>query len=134
MQRSFSRELSSLEALFDFMDEAATRYRMDEDTKFASRLAAEEIFTNMVKYGGGEGTVSLSVDVRDRRLHMEFVHPGAVHFDVTASRDVDVDQPITNRAPGGIGLFLVRRLMDDLSYEYAQGVARVTLTRQLGGS
>jgi anti-sigma regulatory factor (Ser/Thr protein kinase) len=133
MQRSFSRELGSLESLFEFMDEAAQRYRLDEDTRFAARLAAEEIFTNMVKYGGGEGSVSISVDVRARRLHIEFVHPGAIPFDVTAGGDVDVNQPIKSRSPGGIGLYLVRRVMDDVTYEHDDGVARVTLTRQLGG-
>ena len=49
MQRSFARELASLEALFDFLDEASERYRLDEDSRFAARLAAEELFTTMIK-------------------------------------------------------------------------------------
>lgn len=134
MQRSFARELASLSALFDFVDEAAERYGLDEDSRFAVRLAAEEIFTNMIKYGGGEARISISVEVRDHRLQLAFVHPGAVPFDVTDSDDVDVSQPITERRPGGIGLFLVRRMMDDVAYEYSDGVARVTLTKYLGGS
>jgi serine/threonine-protein kinase RsbW len=134
MQRSFARELASLAALFDFVDEAAARFHLDEDTRFAARLAAEEIFTNMIKYGGGEARISISVDVRDHRMYLAFIHPGAVPFDVTDSEDVDVSKPITDRRPGGIGLFLVRRMMDDVAYEYADGVARVTLTKHLGGS
>jgi anti-sigma regulatory factor (Ser/Thr protein kinase) len=134
MQRSFARELGSLEALFDFLDEASERYRLDEDSRFAARLAAEELFTNMVKYGGGEGRVSFTIDVRDGRLQLVFVHAGAVPFDVTDTDDVDISQPITDRTPGGIGLFLVRRMMDDITYEYVDGVARVTLSKHLGGS
>lgn len=134
MQRSFTRELGSLAALFDFLDEASELYRLDEDSRFAARLAAEEIFTNMVKYGGGEGRVSISIEVRDRRLHLVFIHPGAVPFDVTDTDDVDVTKSINDRTPGGIGLFLVRRMMDDIAYEYADGVARVTMTKHLGGS
>lgn len=134
MQRSFARELGSLEALFDFVDEASERYRLDEDSRFAARLAAEEIFTNMVKYGGGESRVSIAIEVRDRRLQLVFVHAGAVLFDVTDTDDVDVNQPLRHRTPGGIGLFLVRRMMDDIAYEHVDGVARVTVTRHLGGS
>ena len=134
MQRSFSRELRSLAALFDFLDEAAEHYRLDGDSRFAARLAAEEIFTNMVKYGGGEDRVTLTIDVRDQRLQMAFVHPGAVPFDVTESKDVDISRPLSERTPGGIGLYLVRRMMDDVAYEYADGVARVTLRRHMGGS
>jgi anti-sigma regulatory factor (Ser/Thr protein kinase) len=52
---------------------------------------------------------------------------------VTDTPDVDVSKPITDRTPGGIGLFLVRRMMDDVAYEYAEGVARVTLTKHMGG-
>jgi serine/threonine-protein kinase RsbW len=134
MQRSFSRELRSLAALFDFLDEAAEHYRLDEDSRFAARLAAEEIFTNMVKYGGGEDRVTISVDVRDRRLQLAFTHSGAVPFDVTETNDVDVSRPISERSPGGLGLFLVRRVMDDLAYEYLDGAVRVTLSKHLGGS
>ncbi len=133
MQRSFARELASLEALFDFLDEASERYRLDEDSRFAARLAAEELFTNMIKYGGGEERVSFTIEVRDQRLHLVFVHAGAVPFDVTDADDVDVSKSITDRTPGGIGLFLVRRMMDDITYEYADGVARVTLSKHLGG-
>ena len=120
--------------MFTFLDEASSRYMLDEDSRFAARLAAEEIFTNMVKYGGGEERVAFSIEVRDRRLHLAFVHPGAVQFDVTEGEDVDVNQPLADRAPGGIGLFLVRRMMDDITYEYSDGVARVTLTKHLGGN
>jgi anti-sigma regulatory factor (Ser/Thr protein kinase) len=133
MQRSFARELGSLEALFGFIDEASERYRLDDDSLFAARLAAEEIFTNMVKYGGGEERVTIGVEVRDRRLQIAFVHAGAVPFDVTDTADVDVTRSIRERKPGGIGLYLVRRMMDDIAYEYTDGVARVTLTRHLGG-
>jgi serine/threonine-protein kinase RsbW len=134
MQSSFTRELKTLAPLFDFVDEAAERYRLDEDSRFAARLAAEEIFTNMVKYGGGEDRISITVEVRDHRLRLVFVHAGAVPFDVTESNDIDVTKPIAERTPGGIGLYLVRRVMDDVTYEYSDGVARVTLTKHLGGS
>ena len=134
MQRSFVRELGSLSALFEYMDEAAVRYHLDEDCRFAARLAAEEIFTNMVKYGGGEERVSITVEVRGDRLHMVFSHAGAVPFDVTDTDDVDIDKPLADRVPGGIGLFLVRRMMDDVTFEYADGVVRVTLTKHMGGN
>ena len=133
MQRSFSRELSSLAALFDFLDEAAERYRLDQDARFASWLTAEEIFTNMVKYGGGENIISISIDVRDGRLNLGFIHPGAVPFDITRVNDVDVSQPIAERPSNGLGLHLVRQVMDDIAYEYVGGVAHVTLSKHLGG-
>lgn len=133
MERSFRRELSSLEPLFEFTGELARRHGLDDDTAFAMNLAVEEIFTNMVKYGGGGDTVAIGVDVHGGDLVIEFVHPGAVPFDVTTAGEVEVESPLTRRAPGGIGLHLVRTVMDGVSYAHENGGAHVTLTKHLGG-
>lgn len=133
MQRSFQRELSSLAPLFEFANEAAQRYAFGEDVLYAVNLAIEEIFTNMVKYGGGDATISALIEVRGREVVVELVHPGAVPFDVTASGEVDVSRPLDERLPGGIGLFLVHRVMDDVTYQHENGAAHVTLKKRLGG-
>ena len=41
-------------------------------------------------------------------------------FDVTQAPDVDVTLPIEQRKPGGLGLHLIRRLVDSIEYEYSQ--------------
>ena len=134
MQRSFQRELSSLAPLFEFANEAAERYGFGEDVVFAVNLAIEEIFTNMVKYGGGQATISAAIEVRGRNVVVELVHPGAVPFDVTAASHVDISRPVDERVPGGIGLYLVHRVMDEVTYRHEDGAARVTLRKLLGGS
>jgi anti-sigma regulatory factor (Ser/Thr protein kinase) len=134
MQRSFKRELGSLAPLFEFTNEAAVRYGLDEAVVFAMNLAIEELFTNMIKYGGGDAEVTVGLDVRDGRLEIEMVHPGARPFDVTSTGAVDVDEPLAERDPGGLGLHLMRRVMDDVVYEHKNGAARITLKKRLGGS
>jgi anti-sigma regulatory factor (Ser/Thr protein kinase) len=133
MRRSFKRELSSLDALFEFTNEAAARYRLDEDAAYAMNLAVEEIFTNMIKYGGGGGDVSIGVEVRSGRLLIEIVHPGARPFDFTRAVAVDTTRPLGDRDPGGIGLHLVRSVMDDVAYAHEDGAARITMRKRLGG-
>ena len=39
-------------------------------------------------------------------------------FDVTKAPDVDIELPIEQRRPGGLGLHLIRRLLDSIEYEY----------------
>ena len=134
MQRSFKRDLGSLAELFEFTKEAATRYRLDEGAVYAVDLAVEELFTNMVKYGGGDHDVSVGIDVQDGALVIELTHPGATPFDVTAAGPVDTEKPLEDRVPGGIGLHLVRRVMDVVSYTHENGAARVVLKKRLGGS
>jgi anti-sigma regulatory factor (Ser/Thr protein kinase) len=133
MQRSFKRNLGALEPLFEFIGEFAGRERLREDAVFALNLAVEELFTNMVKYGGGADEVSIDLTVCDGDLVVVMDHPGADEFDPTETADVDPEQPLADREPGGIGLHLVRRMMDSVTYEHRDGAARLRLTKHLGG-
>lgn len=132
MLRSFKRDLDSLEPLFDFTGEFAAVHRLDEPVVFAMNLAVEELFTNMVKYGGGDDAVSVGLDVRDNDLVIELVHGGADEFDPTSTVPADVTRPLEERRPGGMGLLLVRSMMDTIAYEHRDGDACVTLTKRLG--
>ncbi len=134
MHHTFTRSLDSLDPLFEFTGDFANRHRLDEGTVFAMNLAVEELFTNMVKYGDGGPEVSIDLEIRGDDLVIRLAHPGATPFDLSRATAVDVDQSLAGRTPGGIGLHLVRKVMDTVDYEHTEGVARVTLTKRLGGS
>lgn len=133
MQRTFTRNLASLEPLFAFIDSFAKTERLNESVTFAVNLAVEELFTNMVKYGGGGDDVSLDMAVRGHDLVIHIDHPGAAPFDISGAPEVNVDGSLAERTPGGIGLHLVRKMMDSLTYDYHNGTARVTVIKRLGG-
>ncbi|HXV12678.1 MAG TPA: ATP-binding protein [Candidatus Krumholzibacteria bacterium] len=132
MLRSFKRDLSSLEPLFEFAGDFARTHRLDDAIVFAMNLAVEELFTNMVKYGGGDDMVSVGLDVRGDDLVIELVHAGANPFDPGAAAPVDVTRTLDERRPGGVGLHLVKSVMDDFRYEHKNGDARITVTKHLG--
>jgi anti-sigma regulatory factor (Ser/Thr protein kinase) len=134
MQRSFKRDLSSLEPLFEFTGDFAKAHRLDEPVVFAMNLAIEELFTNMVKYGGGDDTVFIALDVLSDDLVIELFHSGAREFDPSDAKPVDRNQPLENREPGGLGLQLVRSVMDHVAFEHKNGGARVTLSKRLRGA
>ncbi len=134
MQRSFKRTLASLEPMFEFTGDFAGRHRLGDDDRFALNLVVEELFTNMVKYGGGADEVSIDLDVLDGDLSILMIHAGADRFDPTSSGEVNPESPLEKRMPGGIGLHLVRNVMDSVSYEYRDGAAHLRLTKHLGGS
>ena len=56
-------------------------------------------------------------------------------FDVTRAPDVDINMPIEQRKPGGLGLHLIRRLVDSMHYEYSQDrrQSRITFRKTLAG-
>jgi anti-sigma regulatory factor (Ser/Thr protein kinase) len=132
MLRSFKRDLSSLEPLFEYTGDFAAAHRLDDAVVFAMNLTVEELFTNMVKYGGGGDEVSLGLDVRGDDLVIELVHAGALAFDPTAAEPVDPSRSLDERQPGGVGLHLVRNMMDHVAYEHKNGDARITVVKHLG--
>ncbi len=134
MQRSFKRELDSLEALFEFTGEFADAEHLDDAIVFAMNLSIEEIFTNMVKYGGGDDAVFIALDVLGDDLVVEMVHGGAREFDPSAVKAADPKQPLEDRTPGGLGLQLVRSVMDHVAFERRDGAAHYTLNKRVRGA
>ena len=76
-------------------------------------IAFDEVLSNIAKHGGG--TLSVSLAIADRRLTATIVDDGPP-FDPLAREAPDTDLDIDDRAIGGLGIHLVRQLMDDVTY------------------
>ena len=134
MLRSFKRDLASLAPLFEFTGDFAIAHQLDESVLFAMNLSIEELFTNMVKYGGGDDIVFVALDILGDDLVIELVHAGAREFDPNTAKAADPKQSLAEREPGGLGLQLVRSVMDVVSYQHTDGDARIKLVKHLRGA
>ena len=82
-----------------------------------------------------EGTVLLHVVTLHRAgdvLDCVLTDPDSEPFDVTAAPDADVHASAEQRRPGGLGLHLVRRLVDSMEYDYSGRRSRISLHKTLG--
>lgn len=86
-------------------------------------IAIDEILSNIVTHGGG--TISVTILLDDHTLVTTIVDDGPP-FDPLARPAPDVDLDIADRPIGGLGIHLVREMMDDVGYAYENG--RNTLT------
>ena len=92
----------------------------------------EELFTNFVKYNeGGRHDISLSLGHTPEQLTVRMTDFDVDAFDPTRAPAVDVDKPLGERQPGGLGLHLVRQMADTLQYEYAERRSTITFTKAL---
>ena len=134
MQRSFPRHLDSLSPLYEFTEEILEAHDIAEGIRFPVHLAMEELFVNMVKYNPDVST-EIQVDVTltaDQPVRVSLVDDGGVEFDVTAARPVNIDAPLEDRIPGGLGIHLIQSLVDTLEYEYQDGRGEVIFTKGSG--
>ena len=118
-QREFPREIDSLEAIFAFLRAFADEHDFGERIVFCINLVVEELFTNLVRHNrGGGDTVTLALDHDDDQVFLELIDVDVEPFDESKIAAVAVDAGIDERRPGGLGVHLVRTMVDDLKYDY----------------
>jgi serine/threonine-protein kinase RsbW len=132
MEKRFERQFDSLDPMFGFLTEAMSREGANEGVAFSVKLAVEELFTNMVKYNTGSGgEILLRIATRDDTLVVDIIDFDVDPFDPGSAREASVDDPIRQRQIGGLGLRLVRSVVDKITYEYKDRQMTVTLVKTL---
>jgi phosphoserine phosphatase len=124
----FRRSVDALDDVVAFTDEFLRRERVDPSLKPGIDFALEELFTNMVKYGGSTSPVRIDLARIAGGAQATLTDYDVDRFDVTGSPDADVDVPIEQRTIGGLGLHLTRRIVDTLEYEYSEPERRSRIT------
>ena len=126
-------DMASLETADRALDEFATRMAWSETALFQLRLVLEEIMMNVISYGS-DGTaipqVRLHLVQEGAALSMEIADDG-VAFDPLQAPAPDLDADIDDRPIGGLGVFLVRELMDSVTYLREAGWNRLSVTKTL---
>lgn len=133
MEKSFSRSLDSLESLYEFTEDVLIEGGVADPVKNPIHLAMEELFVNMVEYNPATTSdIRLEIETEDGLVTVTLTEYGVDPFDVTQPRIVDIDAPLEERRPGGLGLHLIQNMVDKLEYEYEGGRSRVRFTKKSG--
>ncbi len=133
MERRFTRQVGSLEAVFAFVDEFAAAHGISPDQSYDLALIIEELFTNMVRHGrGGADQISIDLEREDARVAVTLRDFDVEPFDVTRVKALDTSAPLSERRAGGMGLHFVKRLTDGMSYDYRDRTSTIKVTKRLG--
>ena len=133
MRRHFARDLDSLSAMYEFTEETLAANNIDGSVRFPVHLAMEELFTNMVKYNPeANSDITVDIDVEDGTVRVTFTEFDVDEFDVSQPRQLDTGASLDDRKPGGLGLYLLQNVVDDLEYNYRDRRSTVVFTKGSG--
>lgn len=132
MEKTFRRDFAALGEIFDFTDRFISDHEIDESLRNWVKLAVEELFTNMVRHneGGGEG-IEMRMNIREGRLEIQLIDDDVDAFDPSEVPRVRLDAQIEERRAGGLGLHLVKAIVDDIKYEHKDRRMTVTIVKEL---
>ena len=118
----------------DFIKEQLEAAGCPMKIQMQMQLAVEEIFVNIANYAyaPGTGMADITVDISDGIAKITFEDSGTP-FDPLAKEAPDVTLPANQRRIGGLGIFLVIKTMDHVSYEYRNGKNVLTIEKRVDG-
>ena len=129
---TFRRNVDELSKVFDLIEAFFEEQGIDAKAKNAIELAAEEIFTNYIKHNvGGKDAIEIRLRLQGADLAMSLTDFGAPPFDLERAPEPDINLPLAERKPGGLGVFLVKTMMDRVEYSHDEGNSTVTLFKRV---
>ena len=127
-------EMSEVGRLRTFFFSVCREHGIDDETAKTLNLALEEWVANVIGYAypkGMRGHLEVTADVKEDVLTLVIKDHGTA-FDPTQHAEVDIDAELDERAIGGLGIHLIRTIMDTVEYQRTvDGYNRLVLTKQL---
>ena len=126
-------DIQEIRRLGAFVETIADGKGLEHGVAAGLNLALEEAVTNVILYAYPEGTDGfVEIRYQDGPGSMEFIVSDAGKpFDPTAVPDADVTQDASERKIGGLGIFLVRQIMDEVGYERKDGKNILSLKKYI---
>ena len=116
----------------DFVQEAGEKLLIPNKVLANTKLAVDEACTNVVKHGynGSSGDIDVTIIGNGREFSIEIRDSGK-NFDLRSVRSPDLKMYVETRRKGGLGVFLMNQLMDEVRYMGGGGSNTLTMSKRL---
>ena len=131
---TLTNNVQDVPLLATFVEEVCEQAGFDASVTMQMNLAMEEAVVNVMNYAypaGTQGDIMIDALMGNGKLQFVISDKGTP-FDPTAEADADTTLSAEERPIGGLGIFLVRQLMDDINYEYKDDKNILTLSKEMG--
>ena len=129
-----SASVNEIRTATEFINRQLTQAGCEEWFRVQIDVVIDEILCNIARFAyqreTGLATVRFDLESDPRGIVLTFIDSGTPYDPLTAA-DPDISLPASKRAIGGLGLFMVRKLMDDVSYSYRDGQNILTVRKKI---
>ena len=125
--------IQQIPQLAEFIETIAEEKHLDQSMAMGLNLALEEAVTNVILYAypeGSDGLVDIEAVIREHTLEFIVTDSGKP-FDPTAAPEADTSLGVEERPIGGLGIYLVRNIMDGVTYVRSEGKNILTMTKKI---
>jgi len=135
---SIHNNMSELERLNAFLEMTGAEWDIAPELLFQLNLASEEVVSNIIRYGYKTKTardnILVELALGDNHLKISFTDHGAEFNPLQVPPPDDLDKPARERKAGGLGIYLIRNLMDEVDYQRVNDCNILILTKKIPSS
>ena len=126
-------KIENLKNVNDFLSECFENAGCSMKMMMQLELVTEELFANVCNYAYDDaiGMICIGAEAKDGMLSLTFTDSGKP-YDPLKKEDPDITLSAEDRPIGGLGVFMVKNIMDDVSYEYKDGKNILTVKKKIG--
>jgi sigma-B regulation protein RsbU (phosphoserine phosphatase) len=132
--KRFEAKTEALSDVLGFVDQMLEKYECPMKIQTATCVAIEEVFVNVARYAynGGDGEVEFGIgfDRASRTVTFRMTDEG-IPFDPLKRADPDITRSAEEREIGGLGIFIVKKTMDTITYAYENGENILTMIKRI---
>ena len=128
-----ANDIAEISRLTQFVDEVGEEFSLTPDIIFNLNLVLEEAVVNIINYAYPKEehqNIYLSANLHDGSIVFVLTDTGK-EFDPTMVPDADITLSAEDRPVGGLGIFLIRQIMNEVKYERIDGKNVLTLEKKL---
>lgn len=131
---SINASVENLPAVTEFVESAIEETDCSMKTKIQINIAVDEIFGNIAQYAyspeTGDATVKVDIAKDMKTVSITFIDSG-IPYNPLEKSDPDISLSAQEREIGGLGIYMVKKSMDEMSYEYKDGKNILTIKKNI---
>lgn len=134
MQRKYQRSFKQIRKIVEDTAGFFSEHEIDDSLRMKVDLSLEELFVNMVNYNTEtDSDILIEMKPIEQGIEVSLTDFDVERFDPTMAAEIDIDAPLSERTPGGLGLYLVLKMADSIHYEYRDRKSKITFTNRVTG-